>query len=178
MKRGRDPLQTIARTWAAPVSLQSRIARVPFAYFVILALFIQASALHQFRLWRDDRLDELDAQILAGFAVQAKQSPVGVKPAWNLGNFFKPLSLPGKAGLQVDLLRRWSKQNQELPPRETIALSVSAALARALATIAAERGISIHDAARLCLELGIREPTASRQLTLGQAPIGGGPRGR
>ena len=53
--------------------------------------------------------------------------------------------------------------------REVLALTVNAALLRALAAIAAERGISVHEAARLAVERGVRELSISRQLTLGTA---------
>lgn len=63
--------------------------------------------------------------------------------------------------------------------RETLALSVDAALLRSLAVIAAERNISVHQAARLAVEFGVKELSiSSRLLPLGDAPIGGGPRGR
>jgi len=34
---------------------------MPFSYFIVLALFLQASAVHQWRLYRDDMLDARDA---------------------------------------------------------------------------------------------------------------------
>src|ERR1019366_2812453 len=87
---------------------------VPFTYFVVLALFIAASALHQYRLYRDDLLDEQDARLLAGFyAGQAKQVAAGGKPTSKLRGFFFPLLLPKKPAAQVDMLRQWAKRHHE-----------------------------------------------------------------
>jgi hypothetical protein len=87
---------------------------VPFFYFVVLALFIAASATHQFRLYRDDLLDEMDARLLAGFyAGQAKQVAAGGKPTSKLGGFFFPLMLPKKPEAQVNMLRQWAKRHHE-----------------------------------------------------------------
>jgi len=87
---------------------------MPYAYFVVLALFIQASALHQWRLYRDDMLDEQDARLLAGFySAQAKHVEAGGKPLAKIAGFFMPLVLPKKPALQLDVLRQWAKRHQD-----------------------------------------------------------------
>jgi hypothetical protein len=87
---------------------------VPFTYFVVLALFIAASATHQYRLYKDDLLDEQDARLLAGFyAETAKRVSAGEKPASKLGGFFFPLLLPRKPEAQVDMLRQWAKRHHD-----------------------------------------------------------------
>jgi hypothetical protein len=87
---------------------------VPFTYFVVLALFIAASATHQYRLYKDDLLDEQDARLLAGFyAETAKRVSAGGKPASKLGGFFFPLLLPRKPDAQVDMLRQWAKRHHD-----------------------------------------------------------------
>jgi hypothetical protein len=85
--------------------------RLPYAYFVVLALFIQASAFHQYRLYKSDLLDQQDARLMAGFYTeQAKRVAAGGKPAWKLGGLFMPLMLPRKPAMQVDVLRQWASQ--------------------------------------------------------------------
>jgi hypothetical protein len=87
---------------------------VPTTYFAVLAFFIGASALHQYRLYRDAYLDELDSRLLAGFySEQAKRVEAGRKPAFKLGSFFFPLILPRKPAMQVDMLREWARRHQE-----------------------------------------------------------------
>jgi hypothetical protein len=94
---------------------------VPYAYFVVLALFIQASSLHQFHLYRSDMLDEQDARLLASFyTAQAKNVAEGKKPTSKLGGFFMPLLLPKKPALQLEVLRQWAKRHQDSPREDTV----------------------------------------------------------
>jgi hypothetical protein len=94
--------------------LQACDPSVPFTYFVVLALFIAASATHQYRLYRDDLLDEQDARLLAGFYSEtAKRVAAGGKATSKLGGFFFPLLLPKKPEAQVDMLRQWAKRHHE-----------------------------------------------------------------
>ena len=89
--------------------------RVPSAYFDMLAVFLNASALHQYRLFKDDLLEQQDAQLMAGFMTeQFKRVSSGQKPTSKLlGRFFRPLMLPRQPAMQVDVLRQWAKQHQE-----------------------------------------------------------------
>jgi|SRR5579883_1140410 len=89
--------------------------RIPYGYFWMLAVFLSTSALHQYRLYKDDLLDQQDAQLMAGFFTeQVKRVSTGQKPTSNLlGRFFRPLLLPRQSGMQVDVLRQWAKQHQE-----------------------------------------------------------------
>jgi hypothetical protein len=97
---------------------------LPVSYFIVLAVFIQLSAIHQYRLYRDDLLDTRDAQLLAGFyAEQANHIAAGQKPLARLAGVFLPLMLPRKPEAQVDVLRRWAKEHaqaaandEEAPP--------------------------------------------------------------
>src|ERR1019366_1717226 len=87
---------------------------VPTGYFGVLAFFIAASATHQYRLYKDDLLDEQDARLLAGFyAATAKRVSAGGKPTSKLGGFFFPLLLPRKPEAQVDMLRQWAKRHHD-----------------------------------------------------------------
>lgn len=89
--------------------------RIPYGYFWMLAVFLSTSALHQFRLFKDDQLDQQDAQLMAGFFTeQVKRVSAGQKPNSNmLGRFFRPLLLPRQPAMQVDVLRQWARQHQE-----------------------------------------------------------------
>jgi hypothetical protein len=85
---------------------------LPFTYFVVLALFLAASATHQYRLYRDDMLDEQDARILAGFyAAQMKHVAAGNKPTMRLGKLFMPFVLPRGQKLQLEVLRNWAARH-------------------------------------------------------------------
>jgi hypothetical protein len=89
---------------------------LPFTYFMVLALFIQASAMHQWRLARDERLDEQDARILAGFyAAQAKRAPAG-RTTPTLGAFFGSLLRLRAPEMQEGMLARWSRQHHDAGP--------------------------------------------------------------
>lgn len=81
----------------------------------MLAVFLSTSALHQYRLYKDDLLDQQDAQLMAGFFTeQVKRVSTGQKPRSNLlGRFFRPLLLPRQSAMQADVLRQWAKQHQE-----------------------------------------------------------------
>jgi hypothetical protein len=92
--------------------------RLPYSYFVVLALFIQASAFHQYRLYKSDLLDQQDANLMAGFyAEQVKRVTSGNKPAWKLGGLFMPMLLPRKPAAQAEVLREWAaKYRAEASP--------------------------------------------------------------
>ncbi len=94
---------------------------MPTAYFDMLAVFLNASALHQYRLYKDDLLDQQDAQLMAGFMTeQYKRVSAGEKPTSKLlGRFFRPLMLPRQPAMQVDVLRQWAKQHQEAAGLDT-----------------------------------------------------------
>jgi hypothetical protein len=89
---------------------------LPFSYFMCLSLFIQASALHQWRLARDERLDEQDARIVAGFyTAQAKRTAVD-RTTPTLGAFFGSLLRLRAPEMQAGALARWSRQHHEGGP--------------------------------------------------------------
>ncbi len=84
------------------------------SYFMVLAVFLGISAVHQWRLCRDDMLDEQDARILAGFyADQVKHVAAGNKPSMLLGRIFMPFVVPRTPKLQLDVLRNWALRYRE-----------------------------------------------------------------
>jgi hypothetical protein len=96
---------------------------LPLSYFIVLAAFIQMSAIHQYRLYRDEMLDAQDARLLAGYySAQAEHVAAGGKPMSRIAGIFLPLLLPRKPQMQVEVLRRWAKEHavgssdEEPPP--------------------------------------------------------------
>jgi len=83
-------------------------------YFWAATLLMLVSATHQYKLHRDEMLDEQDNRILAGFyTAQAEHVAAGGVPTPSLAGIFRPLVLPRPRALQVDMLRQWAKQHQE-----------------------------------------------------------------
>jgi len=87
---------------------------LPTSYFTVLAIFLAISATHQWRLCRDDMLDEQDARLTAGFyADQVKHVAAGNKPSMLLGRIFLPFVVPRAPKLQLDVLRNWATRYRE-----------------------------------------------------------------
>jgi hypothetical protein len=83
---------------------------LPISYFGMLALFIQMSALHQYRLYRDDVLDTRDAQLVAGtYARQLRDAPPRTHlVVWLAMALWR--ALPLRPAPQTNTLSSWARE--------------------------------------------------------------------
>jgi hypothetical protein len=93
--------------------------QLPYAYFICVALLLQASAVHQWRLARDEQLDEQDARILSGFyarSTDAKHVMAGGGAVSQLRAFLVSLMLRRKPALPMEQMRLWTASHRGALP--------------------------------------------------------------
>jgi hypothetical protein len=125
MRRRRRPETLRHRPLAGP----RRAPNMPFSDFLCLALFLQAPAVHPWRLARDAALDEQDARIVAGNCSDKAKHAVHERGSLRarLAALLLPLALWRKPTTQVDdVLAGWAAAHREGQSALPIRLGASA----------------------------------------------------